>query len=97
VSLKITYLLPKKSKISISLAELLMTGLMLRETEHKPVLIVLGHLNLDNNAQQLIRFGYGSEFTWSNIQLEQFDRSTKKIASFYRGWSSEKYDVFEVL
>ena len=87
----------KKSKISISLAELLMTGLMLRETEHKPVLIVLGHLNLDNNAQQLIRFGYGSEFTWSNIQLEQFDRSTKKIASFYRGWSSEKYDVFEVL
>lgn len=87
----------KKSKISISLSELLMTGLMLRETEHKPVLIVLGHLNLKNNAQQLIHFGYGSQFTWSRIQLEEFDRSTKKIASFYRGWSSEKYDVFEVL
>lgn len=87
----------KNSEKKLSLEELLETGLMLKNQEHKPVLIVLGHLNLDQNSKQLIQFGYGSQFTWDQSQLEMFYLSTKKVASFYRGMSSERYDVFEVL
>ena len=87
----------KNSDKTLSLEELLETGLLLKEQERKPVLIVLGHLNLHHNPNQLIQFGYSSQFTWSQSQLEKFYRSTNKIASFYRGRSSERYDVFEVL
>jgi hypothetical protein len=84
----------------LDLADLLAAARTLKDSEHAPVLLVIGHaMRLDQPSGDIV-FGYGDRFRWTAQQYEQFRAATELVASLPsepgRFLGDERYDVFRL-
>lgn len=84
------------SKTILSMAELLATARRLREASGKPVLIVMGHLQLDflRPAEGQYKYSYNKIFAWDAQSGADFQRSTVLVADFHAALEDENYLVY---
>jgi hypothetical protein len=87
------------SNAFLSLAELLSTARRLRDTYGKPVLIVMGHTQLDfiQPAAGRYKYSYNKVFTWDAQSGADFHRSTVLVADFHDAMEDENYRVYLLL
>jgi hypothetical protein len=84
------------SKVDLSMAELLATARRLRDSTGKPVLIVMGHLQLDflHPAEGQYEYSYNKVFSWDARSGADFSRSTVLVADFHAALEDENYLVY---
>ena len=80
----------------LSLEQLLQSAQELQLKREKPVLIVLGHINLANRYNHEIEFPFGKVFTWSDNSLAYFNDHTEKVAEFTRSAGPERFEVYRL-
>jgi len=80
----------------ISLRDLLATAYKIKKKYDRPVLIVLGHMNLDNSKTNKKRFSYNKIFSWSAKGLSELNRTTKLVGKFQSARSDENYIVYAI-
>jgi hypothetical protein len=85
-----------QSAPQLSLGELLSTALDLQDRYHRPVLIVLGHLNADFSTPGKIEYSYNKIFTWGMEDAKQFLESTELIADFNGAYTDENYKIYSL-
>jgi hypothetical protein len=84
------------SQARLSLGELLTAARRLHLQTGRPVLIALGHFDLDSRAPGARGFSYNKVFTWTPAELEEFYRSTELVAEFTGAYSDEIYRVYRL-
>jgi hypothetical protein len=82
------------SSASLSMAELLAKARELQNTSGRPVLIVLGHFNLDLSQAGELKYSYNKWFTWDTGSAADFLRSTAMVAEFNHALEDENYLVY---
>lgn len=85
------------SQARMSLGELLTIAQQIRNSEKKPVLIVIGHFELTNQQRFEKRFSYNKVLTWSLEELAAFKSKTIKVAEFKTAVRDENYAVYRLL
>jgi len=83
-----------ESSESISITDLLLTAQQVRRIYDEPVLIVLGHFEINQTTSGSKEFSYNKTFTWESKELSTFLSSTKLIAVFDDAYTDENYMVF---
>jgi len=85
-----------EAETNLSLQELLVTAQILKTQYDQPVLIVLGHSNVDKTNDEIRNYSYNKIFTWTKEEFTDFDSKTILIANFDQAISDENYKVYEV-
>jgi len=85
-----------KSDYNLSLGRLLSTALDIRAHYGRPVLIVLGHREVDNNRSGEKKYPIKKVFKWDDDDIENFKRLTILVAEFKNALSDENYKVFAI-
>jgi hypothetical protein len=85
-----------KSNYSLSLAELLSIARNLKAHFAQPVLIVLGHWDINKYESRKKKFSYNKLFSWNRDESADFNRSTELVAEFNSARGSENYMVYTV-
>lgn len=83
----------------MSLGQLLAAAQKIQQRENRPVLIALGHLEIDDAEKQSageLRFSYNKFFTWSAEDWATFEAATERVAKFDGVVGDEVYEVFWV-
>ena len=81
----------------LSLGELLAAAKEIKKTEHKPVLIALGHFfDIQNEREGTEWYSFNKLFTWNNAEWQEFFKETSLVATFNAAISDENYLVFEL-
>jgi hypothetical protein len=80
--------------VRLSLAELLEAARRIHATTGKPVLIVLGHLDLDFSKPGELNFSYNKYFSWDESSWTDFQKSTRLVAEFRKAIEDENYLVY---
>jgi hypothetical protein len=78
----------------LSLGELLAAARDVKGRYDLPVLIVLGHLELDASPTGEKAYSYNKIFTWNPSELADFAASTTRVAEFLAAHGSENYLVY---
>jgi hypothetical protein len=82
------------SRPRLSLGDLLSAARQLKESYRGPVLIVLGHWDLDTSDHGEKWFAYKKFFSWSTAEVTELKRSTEVAAEFNSAMSNENYRVY---
>lgn len=81
----------------MSLGQLLAAAQKIQQQENRPVLIALGHLEIDD-AQKLstgeLRYSYNKFFTWHAEDWAVFEAATERMARFDEVVGDETYEVY---
>ncbi len=85
-----------QSDTQLSLGELLSTALALQDRYQRPVLIVLGHLNLDFSKPGKVDYSYNKIFSWGSEDAKQFLELTELAADFEGAYTDENYKIYSV-
>ena len=84
-----------KAKASLSLADLLFAARDLKAVHGKPVLIVLGHWDINGcSPSQKKHYSYNKVFSWDRDELLNFNQSTVLVTEFKSALGDENYRVF---
>ncbi len=81
----------------MSLGQLLAAAKQIQAQEHRPILIALGHLDIDDAAKQHSgekRYSYNKTFAWSAEDWAAFSAATEHVATFDVATSDEIYAVY---
>jgi hypothetical protein len=76
------------------LSDLLVIARNLRTRYNRPVLIVLGHFDLDPRKDGAIRYSYNKVFSWTVADLKDFNQSTTLLGKYDSALSDENYLVY---
>lgn len=82
------------SKARLSLGELLSAARDVRARSGRPVVIVLAPIEFDRVPSGEQKYLYGSVFSWTPGEVEEFRRSTRLIAAFDAAAGDEDYMVY---
>lgn len=83
----------RANKERLSLGELLNVARQIRYYERKPVLIALGHFDLDMTGGE-IAYSYNKIFSWSSAELADFRNGTVKVTEFKSAETDENYEIY---
>jgi hypothetical protein len=83
--------------VRLTLQQWLDAARQVRRTTGKPVLLVLGHWDLDFSEPGEIRFSYNKYFSWDEAGWADFQKSTRLVAEFRRALDDENYRVYVLL
>ena len=81
----------------MSLGQLLAAAKKMQTQQQRPILIVLGHLDISDSEKKKAgetRFSYNKTFTWSAEDWVAFDAATQRVATFDQATSDEIYGVY---
>ena len=81
----------------MSLGQLLAAAQKIQHQEQRPVLIVLGHLDIDAAKKQTAGekdYSYNKIFAWGAEDWLEFTSATQPIATFGDATSDENYEVY---
>ena len=81
----------------LSLGELLSVAREIKTRYSQPVLIVLGHWDLDPHKAGEKYYSYNKIFSWSVNEFVDFNESTKLVAQFKSAYTDENYQVYVVI
>jgi hypothetical protein len=81
---------------SLSLGQLLSDAQTLKAQYKRPVLIVLGHPEVDQQTSGQVRFSYNKTFTWSAEDREEAGQWLVPVADFTSAAGDENYRVYAV-
>ena len=79
---------------NLSLVNLLDTAQELEAEYNQPVLIVIGHWDIDLNASGEVIYSYNKYFTWEKDEAAAFLQATESVAEFTPAFTGEKYRVY---
>jgi hypothetical protein len=82
------------SSAFLSVEELLAMARDLQSAYGRPVLIVLGHFDLDLSQAGELKYSYNKFFTWDSESAADFLRSTILVAEFDRALEDENYRIY---
>jgi hypothetical protein len=82
------------SKLRLSLDDLLSTAYKIKEQEQRPILLVLGHPDMESHSSGESHFWYDRVFTWTEAEMEYFEKTTQLVVSFDNALSDENYRVY---
>jgi hypothetical protein len=80
----------------LSLGELLSVAQDIRAQYGRPVLVVLGHLGVDELTFGKINFSYGKTFQWSAEERADASRRLVPVAEFISAVGDENYKVYAI-
>jgi len=80
----------------LSLGELLSVARDLKTRFEQPVLIVLGHKDLDEYEHREKEYSYNKVFTWDTDELADFKRWTILVVDFESAQGDENYGVYAI-
>lgn len=83
----------RANRETLSLGELLNVARRIRYHERKPVLIALGHFDLDMAGGE-IAYSYNKMFSWSSAELADFKNGTVKVTEFKSAETDENYEIY---
>lgn len=78
----------------LSLGGLLSIARDLESQQDQPVLIVIGHRQIDQDTDNEVSFPYGKTFSWSSGEVEDLNGSTTLVADFASAYTDENYHVY---
>ena len=81
---------------SLSLGQLLADARTLKGQYKRPVLIVLGHPEVDRQTSGEVRFSYNKTFTWSAADSAEAGQWLVPVANFTSAVGDENYRVYAV-
>jgi hypothetical protein len=84
------------AKDHISLSDLLDEAYKIRNTFGRPVLILLGHWNLDKGDVNVKRLAYNRTFSWNAKDLSELNRKTKLVRIFKTTRGDENYMIYAI-
>lgn len=85
-----------KANVRLSLGELLLAAREVKTRYGKPVLIMLGHKDLDNYESGEKKFSYNKVFSWNMGESADFSESTILVRKFGSAFTDENYSVYAV-
>jgi hypothetical protein len=80
------------SKRHLTLGDVLRAAQQARQQSRKPVLIALAPVDLDVSGEQ--RYLYGTTFSWTAADVQEFRRATTPVRDFHAAEGDEHYRVF---
>lgn len=80
----------------LSLGELSSVAHRIRARHRRPVLIVLGHRDLDSRKDGEKAYSYNKIFSWSSAEVADFRRSTTLVAEFKSARGGENYRIYAI-
>ena len=78
----------------LSLGDLLSTAQELKSIYRRPVLITIGHWDIDFNKPGELQYSYNKIFAWNEDQVSDFKKSTELLKEFSPAFTGEKYRVY---
>ena len=78
----------------LSLSDLLASARNLNALDHRPVLIVLGHFDIDPRKDGVKQYSYNKFFSWTQSDFIDFYQSTVLIGKYNSAFSDENYLVY---
>ena len=78
----------------LSLGELLSTAQELKTSYNRPVLITIGHWDIDFNKPGELHYSYNKIFAWNEKEVAEFKKSTELLTEFSPAFTGEKYRVY---
>jgi hypothetical protein len=78
----------------LSLSDLLATARDLKARYNWPILIVLGHFDIDPTIDGVKRYSYNKFFSWTRSDFTDFYQSTTLIVEYDSAFSDENYLVY---
>ncbi|MAT43643.1 MAG: hypothetical protein CL609_15000 [Anaerolineaceae bacterium] len=84
------------AETSLSLGELIQIGEALKQEYEQPVLITIGHwdINLTEPGEEI--YSYNKIFTWNEADIQAFQTQTEFIIEFTPAFTGEKYRVYHL-
>jgi hypothetical protein len=78
----------------LSLGDLLSTARELKAEYNQPVLIAIGHWDIDFNTPDELHYSYNKIFAWNEQEVADFKKSTELLIEFTPAFTGEKYRVY---
>jgi hypothetical protein len=82
--------------VHLSLAELLDTSRELKRSSGRPVLIALGHFDLEDDEELERPLAYGRYFTWTEDDLRALESTTDLVGEFLAARGDESFLLYSV-
>ncbi len=80
----------------LTLGDLLSTARQLKSQYNQPVLIAIGHWDIDFEHPDEIHYSYNKIFAWNENDVADFNNSTEFIIEFTPAFTGEKYRVYSL-
>jgi hypothetical protein len=80
----------------LSLGELLAVARTIKSRYGQPVLIVLGHGDVDKHESGDTKFSYNKVFSWDPSESVDFKNSTTFVRAFAAAYTDENYKIYSV-
>jgi hypothetical protein len=80
----------------LTLGDLLTTARKLKSQYNKPVLIAIGHWDINFDEADEIHYSYNKIFAWNENDVADFKQSTEFVTEFSPAFTGEKYRVYEL-
>jgi hypothetical protein len=82
--------------VHLSLAQLLETSRQLKQNSGRPVIIALGHFEIEHDESLERGLAYGRRFTWTEEDLLQLERATQLVGEFASGTGDERFLLYSI-